>query len=185
MAQVLQPIHAPILSLVWYEDFMNTEQASPPSNAPVCSVHDPTPTSPHGTEQAPSNDDLILEPEFEPVLVPNITLQPEATRKSTRVPVQPSWLKYYVTTHHPKANQVSIGVKPWISEENDTWEVTSLLKDKKAIACHWIYKTKLKVDGSLDMKKSRLVINCNRQRKGVDYEETFAPVAKMVTVRAL
>ena len=35
-------------------------------------------------------------------------------------------------------------------EDNETWEVTVLPKDKKAIACHWIYKTKLKADGSLD-----------------------------------
>ncbi|GJX35472.1 retrovirus-related pol polyprotein from transposon TNT 1-94 [Tanacetum coccineum] len=69
-------------------------------------------------------------------------------------------------------------------EENNTWEVTSLSKYKKAIACYWIYKTKLKFDGSLDRKKATLVINGNRQRKGVNYEETFDLVIKMVTVRA-
>ncbi|GKB75451.1 cysteine-rich receptor-like protein kinase 8 [Tanacetum coccineum] len=37
-------------------------------------------------------------------------------------------------------------------EENNTWEITTLPKDKKAIACHWICKTKLKSDGSLDRK---------------------------------
>nr|GEV09219.1 peptidase family M48 family protein [Tanacetum cinerariifolium] len=70
-------------------------------------------------------------------------------------------------------------------KENNTWEITSFLADKKAIACHWIYKTKLKADGSLERKKARLVINESRQRKGVDYGETFAPVGKMVTVKAL
>ncbi|GKA72567.1 retrovirus-related pol polyprotein from transposon TNT 1-94 [Tanacetum coccineum] len=188
MAQVLQPIPAPISSLVWYEDFVNTEQASPQSNAPICLVHDPTPTSPHGTKQAPSNDDPILEPEFEPVLVPNTTLQPKATRKSTRVPVQPSWLKYYVTPHHPKANQVSV-----TSLQNQFHAFLCALVAqttptyfKKAVKDHVTgFTRQLKVDGSLDMKKSRLVINYNRQRKGVDYEETFAPVAKMVTIRAL
>ncbi|GJS93166.1 cysteine-rich receptor-like protein kinase 8 [Tanacetum coccineum] len=53
-------------------------------------------------------DNSVSEPEFEPVLVPNTTLQPEATRRSSRVPVQLSWLKDYVTPHQPKANQVSV-----------------------------------------------------------------------------
>ena len=70
-------------------------------------------------------------------------------------------------------------------EENETWEEAELPPDKKAINCHWLYKTKLKSDGSVDRKKARLVVQGNRQRKGVDYEETFAPVAKMVTVRSL
>nr|GEW10556.1 reverse transcriptase domain-containing protein [Tanacetum cinerariifolium] len=62
----------------------------------------------HETEQAPSNNDLILELESELVLVPNTILQPEATRKYTRVPVQPSWLKDYVTPHYLNTNQVSL-----------------------------------------------------------------------------
>ncbi|GJZ57644.1 retrovirus-related pol polyprotein from transposon TNT 1-94 [Tanacetum coccineum] len=44
-------------------------------------------------------------------------------------------------------------------KENNTWEVTYLPVDKKAIPCHWIYKIKLKADGSLDRKKARLVIS--------------------------
>nr|GEW44802.1 hypothetical protein [Tanacetum cinerariifolium] len=64
-------------------------------------------------------------------------------------------------------------------------EMTTLPHAKKAINCYWIFKTKLKADGSMDKKKARLVVNENRQRKGIDYEETFAPISKMVTVKAL
>ncbi|GJX79763.1 cysteine-rich receptor-like protein kinase 8 [Tanacetum coccineum] len=56
--------------------------------------------------------------------------------------------------------------------------MTTLPHEKKAIDYHWIFKTKLKVDGSMDKKKARLVVNGNRQRNGIDYEETFALVAK-------
>ncbi|GJS25841.1 retrovirus-related pol polyprotein from transposon TNT 1-94, partial [Tanacetum coccineum] len=67
-------------------------------------------------------------------------------------------------------------------ELNGTWEITDLPPLKKPIECHWIYKTKLKVDGTVDRKKARLIINGNKQRKCIDYEDTFAPIAKMVTL---
>lgn len=70
-------------------------------------------------------------------------------------------------------------------ERNETWEVTSLPPNRKAIECKWIYKTKFKADGSIDKYKARLVILGYKQKYGIDYVETFAPVAKMTTVRAL
>jgi hypothetical protein len=53
----------------------------------------------------------------------------------------------------------------------------------KVIGCKWVYSVKLRSDGTLDRYKTRLVALRNRQEYGVDYEETFAPVAKMTTVR--
>lgn len=70
-------------------------------------------------------------------------------------------------------------------EVNDTWVITDLPKGKKAIDSKWLYKTKYKPDGSIDRLKARLVILGCRQKYGVDYTETVAPVAKMTTVRAL
>ncbi|GJZ89911.1 retrovirus-related pol polyprotein from transposon TNT 1-94 [Tanacetum coccineum] len=64
-------------------------------------------------------------------------------------------------------------------EENGTWELVVLPPNKKAIGSHWIYKTKLKSDSSVERKKARLVVQGNRHMNGVDYDEIFAPVAKM------
>ncbi|GJW48262.1 retrovirus-related pol polyprotein from transposon TNT 1-94 [Tanacetum coccineum] len=99
-----------------------------------------------------------------------------------------------VTQQDPKGFKEAVRDAGWCDamnaelralEENDTWELIDLPPDKKAIISHWIFKTKLKVDGSLDRMKARLVVQGIKQMNGVDYEETFAHVAKMVTVRSL
>ncbi|XP_074360061.1 putative mitochondrial protein AtMg00820 [Apium graveolens] len=70
-------------------------------------------------------------------------------------------------------------------ELNQTWEIMQLPPGKHVIGCKWIYRTKYKPDGSVDKYKARLVIlGCN-QRPGEEFSETFAPVAKLTTVRTL
>ena len=62
--------------------------------------------------------------------------------------------------------------------------MAELPPDKKALGCKWVYKIKHNSDGTMERLKARLVIFGNHQVEGINYNETFAPVAKMVTVRA-
>ena len=70
-------------------------------------------------------------------------------------------------------------------ERNETWEIVERPKDKKAVGCRWIYTVKYKSDGTLDRYKARLVAKGYTQTYGIDYEETFAPIGKMNTVRII
>ncbi|RDX90369.1 hypothetical protein CR513_27776, partial [Mucuna pruriens] len=63
-------------------------------------------------------------------------------------------------------------------EKNSTWEIVNRHKDKRAIGYKWIYTMKCKSDGTLERYKARLTY-------GIDYEETFALVAKMNMVRVI
>ena len=68
---------------------------------------------------------------------------------------------------------------------NHTWELVDLLLGAKTIGCKWIFKRKLKQDGSIKKYKARLVVKDFKQRKNVDCFDTFAPMTRIVSIRVL
>ena len=69
--------------------------------------------------------------------------------------------------------------------KNETWDLVPHSPHKKEISCRWIYKVKYNVDGSVNRYKARLIAKGYAQTHGVDYDETFAPVAKMTIVQTV
>lgn len=67
---------------------------------------------------------------------------------------------------------------------NRTWIMEDLPTGKKTLECKWVYKIKYNYDGTVEQLKVRLVILVNHQTEGVDYTETFAPVAKWLPYRS-
>ena len=69
--------------------------------------------------------------------------------------------------------------------KNHTWDLVALPPRKSMVGCKWIYKIKTRFDGSIEHYKTHLVAKDFTQEYEIDYEETFAPVARISSVRAL
>ena len=69
--------------------------------------------------------------------------------------------------------------------KNDVWEIVSRPKEKSVVNSKWIYKIKNVVDGRIDKHKVRFVAQSFSQKEGIDYEDTFAPVARYTSIRTI
>ena len=73
----------------------------------------------------------------------------------------------------------------WSIRDNDTWELADLPNRHNAMELKWVYKVKKDAKGNLVKHKAKLVAISNVQDQGMDFEELFAPLARMDTVRLL
>ena len=69
--------------------------------------------------------------------------------------------------------------------ENYTYEMMELAEGKKAFRSKWVYKLKTREDGSTPRYKTRIVVKGFQQKKGVDFDDIFAPVVKMTSIRTV
>ncbi|PSS08272.1 Endonuclease, partial [Actinidia chinensis var. chinensis] len=136
-----------------------------------------------------------------PPVLPPVPLPSDIpVRRSTRVREVPSYLRDYhcfstvLAQYEPRSYREASTNPLWqqaMTEElqaldrTHTWDLVDLPPGKSIIGCRWVYKIKTRADGTVERYKARLVAKGFTQEYGIDYEETFAPVARLTSVRSL
>ena len=69
--------------------------------------------------------------------------------------------------------------------ENNTWILTNLPPGNKPLGCKWIFKKKMRTDGTIEKYKARLVVQGFGQKGGIDFFDTYSPVAHISTIRVI
>lgn len=148
---------------------------------------------------SPDNDSVSSENETEEVKAPEI-------RRSVRETKWPAWMEDYavlalnaemyvedvpetfsdIYSRSDKQEWLhAVAEEMRVINENKTWTVFELPEDKKAIDTNWVFKVKRDDTGKISSYKARLVARGCIQKRGFDYNETYAPVAKLTTLRTL
>ncbi|GJV54882.1 retrovirus-related pol polyprotein from transposon TNT 1-94 [Tanacetum coccineum] len=100
----------------------------------------------------------------------------------------------FISTLEPKNINEALKDENWVmamQEElnqfktNDVWELVPNPMDMTIIGTKWVYRNKLDENGVVTRNKARLVAQGYNQQEGIDYDETYAPVARLESIRIL
>ncbi|KAK8578797.1 hypothetical protein V6N12_069141 [Hibiscus sabdariffa] len=152
----------------------------------------------------------VIEPEVERIsqaVEENSTdLETQPLRRSTRERHEPERYGFLITTHgdvilvdrdEPKTYQEAVASpdsEKWLEamrsemdsmSDNQVWTLVEPPEGIKPIGCKWVFKKKTDMDGNVQTYKGRLVAKGFRQIHGIDYDETFSPVAMIKSIRIL
>lgn len=97
----------------------------------------------------------------------------------------PNTYEYAVSAPDRELWQMAMEEEIQCLNDNGTWELCDLPKDRKTVKCRWVYVTKRDTQGNAARHRARLVAKGFSQAEGIDYEETFAPVARLDSLRLL
>ncbi|KAK1643491.1 hypothetical protein QYE76_061296 [Lolium multiflorum] len=149
------------------------------STVPDSSPDDPSPSS---SDELSSSDESPSSPPLPPVRQRRAPNRFSPSQYGLSVVSEPT--SYRDAECHPEW-QLAMAEEIAALERTATWDLVSPPPGVRPITRKWVYKIKTRSDGSLERYKARLVARGFQQEHGRDYDETFAPVAHMTTVRTL
>ncbi|GKV49332.1 hypothetical protein SLEP1_g56087 [Rubroshorea leprosula] len=122
---------------------------------------------------------------------PMVTRSQDGTRKVRHLP---SLVSTTLSLIEPKTFAQAVRQPEWctaMAEEynallsNNTWDLVPSPPTVNIVGSRWVYRIKQKSDGTIERFKARLVAQGYTQQPGVDYDDTFSPVVKPVTIRTV
>lgn len=118
------------------------------------------------------------------------------TRTKTQSQTNPSFQSIALTAQHdtkePRTIKEALSKPHWqtaMAEEmhtlksNETWKLVPRQPYMNVVGLKWVFKTKLKADGTVERFKARLAVKGYNQIEGVNFEDTFSPVVKATNIR--